>query len=153
MLPEALAILEIELLLPALLDRHGELEAAILRLTRDVATELLVDKNALDALLEATLRGCLHALVDEVLGVLDRLRLLGIGIALDPEHLLLEGPAMVERQDEELAVVPECHLIDTHFRSPDLSPSRLPISRRPDPTAQDNPGGLSCALYVAAGLP
>ena len=32
-----------------------------------------------------------------------------VGLALDPEHLLLEGPSVVEGQDVELAVVAEGH--------------------------------------------
>ena len=50
-----------------------------------------------------------HPLVDQVLGVGDRRRLLGRRVALDPEHLLLERPAMVEREDVQLAVVAEGH--------------------------------------------
>ena len=49
-----------------------------------------------------------HALEDQVLRVRDRLGLLRRRVALDPEHLLLEGTAVVEREDVELAVVAEC---------------------------------------------
>ena len=48
-----------------------------------------------------------HALEDQVLGVGDDRGLLGVGLALDPEELLLEGAAVVEGQDVELVVVSE----------------------------------------------
>jgi hypothetical protein len=60
---------------------------------------------------DAALHGQLHALEDQPLGVGDRLGLLRGGIALDPEHLLLERPAVVEGQDVQLSVIAECHRI------------------------------------------
>ena len=47
--------------------------------------------------------GLQHALEDQVLGVGDDRRLLGVRLAVDPEELLLEGAAVVEREDVELA--------------------------------------------------
>ena len=76
---------------------------------RDVGAELLVDQHAGRAGLGAALDRLQHALEDQPLGVGDRLGLLRRRIALDPEHLLLEGPAMVEREDVQLAVVAEGH--------------------------------------------
>ncbi len=55
------------------------------------------------------LTACSSALEDEVLGVGDDRRLLGVGLALDAEELLLEGAAVVEREDVELLVVSEVH--------------------------------------------
>ena len=43
---EVVAVLEVELVLAALLDRHREIEAVRLRLAGDVAAELLVDEHA-----------------------------------------------------------------------------------------------------------
>ena len=54
----------------------------------------------------------LHPLEDQPLRVGDPLGLLRGGIALDPEHLLLERPAVVEGQDVQLSVVAERHRID-----------------------------------------
>ena len=53
--------------------------------------------------------GLQQALEDQVLGVGDDRRLLGVRLALDPEELLLEGAAMVEGEDVELLVVSEVH--------------------------------------------
>ena len=44
--PKSLAVLEVELVLAGLLDRHRELEAVLVRQLRDVAAELLVDEHA-----------------------------------------------------------------------------------------------------------
>src|SRR5207244_1855239 len=106
---EVVAVLEVELVLTGLLDRHRQLEAPLLGLDRDVAAELLVHEHPAGLLVEALLGGREHALEDQVLGVADGLSLLLGGVPLDPEHLLLERAAMVEREDEELAVVAECH--------------------------------------------
>jgi hypothetical protein len=114
---EVVAVLEVELVLAGLLDRHRQLEAGLLRLPRDAhgLAELLVDEHARRVLVEPLLGGRLHALPDQVLGVRDRLGLLVARVALDPEHLLLERPAVVECQDEQLAVVAECHKRDTYL--------------------------------------
>src|SRR4051794_35279589 len=107
---EVVVVLEVELVLTGLLGRHRGLQAVLLGLRDDLRAELLVDEHAQrGGVRAAALDGLEHALVDEVLGVGDRLRLLLVGIALDPEHLLLEGPAMVEGEDVELAVVSERH--------------------------------------------
>jgi hypothetical protein len=44
-----------------------------------------------------------------VLGIGDGRRLLLVRVALDPEHLLLEGAPMIEGEDVELPVVAERH--------------------------------------------
>src|SRR3954451_9887820 len=107
---EVVVVLEVELVLTGLLGRHRGLQAGLLGLRDDLRAELLVDEHAQrGGVRAAALDGLEHPLVDEVLGVGDRLRLLLVGIALDPEHLLLEGPAMVEGEDVELAVVSERH--------------------------------------------
>src|SRR5262249_27528984 len=117
---EILAVLEVELILTRFLDRHRQLEAMLASLLGDPAAELLVDQHPGGAGLGPAPDGPEHPLEDQVLGVGDPLGLLGRGIALHPEHLLLERPAMVEREDVELAVVSESHL-------PSLS---VPSSRR-----------------------
>src|SRR5207244_10294972 len=48
-------------------------------------------------------------LEDEVLGVGDDRRLLGVGLAVDAEELLLEGAAVVEGEDVQLQVVAGPH--------------------------------------------
>src|SRR3954452_7609830 len=107
---EVVVVLEVELVLARLLGRHRGLQAVLLGLRDDLGAELLVDEHAQRGGIRAAALDRLdHALVDEVLGVGDRLRLLLVGVALDPEHLLLEGPAMVEGEDVELAVVSERH--------------------------------------------
>jgi hypothetical protein len=106
---EGIAVLEVELLLAGLLDRHREHEALLVRALRDVGAELLVDEHAGCRRIDPALDGELHPLEDQTLGVGDRLGLLVGGISLDPEHLLLERPAVVEGQDVELPVVSESH--------------------------------------------
>jgi hypothetical protein len=108
---EVVAVLEVELVLARLLDRHREQQAALLGLAGDVLgrAELLVHQHAGHAGVDAGLDRPEHALEDQVLGVGDRLGLLGAGVALDAEHLLLERPPVVEREDVELAVVAESH--------------------------------------------
>ena len=108
-LPKSCAVLEVELLLAALLDRLGELEAVLPGELGDVRAELLVDEHPGRFGVYAALDGDLHALEDQLLGVGDRLGLLGRRIALDAEHLLLERAPVVEGEDVELSVVAECH--------------------------------------------
>ena len=71
--------------------------------------ELLVHEHARDGRVGARADGLQQALEDQVLGVGDDRRLLGIGFALDPEEPLLEGAAVVEREDVEGSVVAEVH--------------------------------------------
>ena len=75
----------------------------------DAGAELLVDEHASDGGVGTGADGLQHALEDEVLGVGDDGGLLGIGLAVDPEELLLERAAMVEGEDVELLVVSEGH--------------------------------------------
>ncbi len=103
-LAEVLAVLEVEHVLPGALGGHRELQAALLRLGRDGGAELLVDEHAGDGRVGAGADGLQHALEDQVLGVGDDRGLLGVGLAVDPEELLLEGAAVVEREDVELVV-------------------------------------------------
>ena len=106
---EVLAVLEVELVLPGLLHRHREQQPTVLGLLGNALgrAELLVHQAAGGVRVHALLGRLQQALEDEVLRVRDRVRLLGRGVALDAEHLLLEGPAVVEREDVELAVVAE----------------------------------------------
>src|SRR4051794_21172219 len=126
-LPEVLVVLEVELLLAGLLDRLGELEAVLARELRDVGAELLVDEHAGGVGVHTALDRDLHAFIDQLLGVADRVGLLRGGVALDPEHLLLEGAPVVEREDVELSVVAEGHGSSTFvvtWRSDHRLPSR-----------------------------
>ena len=108
---ELVAVLEVELVLAGLLDRHREQQAALLGLVRDALgrAELLVHEAAGGVRVHALLGRLQQPLEDQVLRVRDRVGLLGRRVALDPEHLLLERPAVVEREDVELAAVAECH--------------------------------------------
>ena len=107
---EVLAVVEVELVLAGLLDRHRQLQPVLASLLGDVGAELLIDQHAGGAGLRALLDRLQHPLEDQPLGVGDRLGLLIGRIALDPEHLLLERPTMVEGQDVQLAVISESHL-------------------------------------------
>ena len=101
---EVVAVLEVELVLAGLLDRHRERQTRLTGTLGDVRAELLVDQDSRRARLGAALHGLEHALEDQALGVGDRLGLLRRRVTLDPEHLLLEGAAVVERQDVQLSV-------------------------------------------------
>ena len=106
---EVLAVLEVELVLAGLLDRHREQQAVLLGLLGDAlrGAELLVDQAAGRVRVDALLGRLQEPLEDQMLRVGDLLGLLGRRLALDSEHLLLERAAVVEGQDVELAVVAE----------------------------------------------
>ena len=110
MLPEGVPVLEVELVLAALLDWHGEPEAALAGLPGHRAAELLVHERSGERRVRAVLGSVQQALEDQVLGVRDPLDVLGRRVALQAEPLLLERPAVVERQDEQLSVVSETHV-------------------------------------------
>ena len=86
---EVLPVLEVELLLAALLDRHGELDAPRLRLFRDPgrARELLVDEHARHRGIRAAFQRRLDALEDQVLRVGDALEIRRRRVALEAEAL------------------------------------------------------------------
>ena len=107
---EIVAVLEVELVLAGLLDRHRQLQPVGPGALGNVGAELLVDEDSGGAGLGAAPDGLEHALEDQPLGVGDRLGLLGRRVALDTEHLLLERAAVVEREDVQLAVVTKGHL-------------------------------------------
>ena len=75
----------------------------------DIGAELLVNEHAGRTWFGAAANGLEHAFEDHVLGVGDRGCLLQSRVAVDPEHLLLEGTAMVEREDVQLSVVAKSH--------------------------------------------
>ena len=106
---EVLAVLEVELVLARLLDRHREQQPVLFGLLGDARrrAELLVDEAAGGVRIHALLRRLQEPFEDQALRVGDLLGLLRRRIALDSEHLLLEGPAVIERQDVELAAVAE----------------------------------------------
>jgi hypothetical protein len=66
----------------------------------------------------------LQALEDEPLRIRDGVGLVRRGLTGDPEHLLLERPAVIEREKIELAVVSQCHA----STAPLGVPSRRPLS-------------------------
>ena len=107
---EAVAVLEVELVLAALLDGHGEPESALPGLPRHRPAELLVDQGAGQRGVGAVVGRLEQPLEDQVLGVGDPLDVLGRRVALQAKPLLLERPPVVECQDEELSVVSETHL-------------------------------------------
>ena len=74
---EIVAVLEVELVLAGLLDRHRQLEAVLAGARRDVRPELLIDQHPAGAGLGAALHGLEHPLKDQPLGRRDRLDLLG----------------------------------------------------------------------------
>src|SRR5277367_6327400 len=81
------------------------------RLPRHGGAELLVDEHAGDRRVGAVAHRLEHALIDQVLGIGDDRRLLGVGLALDSEELLLERAAVVECEDVELLVIAKCHCL------------------------------------------
>ena len=105
LLAELLAVLEVELVLARLLDRHRELVATRLRLARDGRPVLRVDEHARGRLRRTELDRPLEPFPDQ------RLR---AGHAVDVADHLLERPTMVERQDVELLVVAELVKSDPH---------------------------------------
>ncbi len=109
-LAEVIPVLEVEQLLARALRGHRQLQAPRAGLLGNGRAELLVHQHPRHGRVGAVGHRLHHALVHEVLGVGDHRGLLGVGVALDPEELLLEGPAVVEREDVELLVVSEfCH--------------------------------------------
>ena len=103
------AVLEVELVLTGLLDRHRQLQPVLTSLLRNIGAELLIDQDARRGRLGPARDRLEHPLEDQSLGVGDRCGLLGGGITLDPEHLLLERSAVVEREDVQLPVVAKGH--------------------------------------------
>src|SRR5664280_1296148 len=108
-LAEVLAVLEVEHALAGALGGHGQLEALLARLGGHGGAELLVHEHPRGGSVGAGADGLQQPLVDEVLGVGDDRRLLGVRLTLDPEELPLEGAAVVEGEDVELLVVSEVH--------------------------------------------
>jgi hypothetical protein len=102
------AVLEVELVLAGLLDRHREDEALLLRALRDVGAELLVDEHAGRVRVDAALHRAFHALEDQPLGVGDRS--ISSGWDRPGSRTSSSGTTpVVEGQDVELAVIAECH--------------------------------------------
>src|SRR4051812_12531740 len=121
LLAECIAVLEVELVLTRLLDRHRELVAARLRLARDAGAVLAVDEDAGELLRRAELDRALEAFPDQCLRARD--------VLLVPHHLL-ERPAMVEREDVETVVVPQFVQSDAHqYSLPVNSVSLLKVWR------------------------
>ena len=87
---EILAVLEVEHVLARALGGHRQLQALRARFLGHAAAELLVDEHAGHRRVGAGGDRLLEALEDQVLGVGDHRRLLGVGVALDTEELLLE---------------------------------------------------------------
>src|SRR5439155_11898598 len=123
-----LAVLEIELLLPAFLDR-GRGEISLARgVAQDRGAELLVDEDTGTLLRDAGGDGGLETVVDHPLGVGDARRLLRPERPLPAEQTGLERAAMVERQDVQRAIVPEGHTSPPLPRSAARSqPARSPM--------------------------
>ncbi len=106
---ELLAVLEVELILPALLGRAGRDVAVLRRVAEDVGAELLVHQDAGLRLGDALGKGLLEAVVDHPLHGGDLRRLL-VGQRPRPaEHVLLERPPVVEGQDVKRSIVSDGH--------------------------------------------
>ncbi len=117
--PEVIAVLEIEHLLTGALGGHRELQSPLARLARHGRAELLIHQHAGHRRVGPCADGLQQALEDEVLGVGDDRRLLGIWLALDAEELLLKRAAVVEGENVELVVVAEFHglsIAKVHWR-------------------------------------
>src|SRR5581483_1849512 len=130
---EVLPVLEVELILPTLLDRHRERHPVRLGLARDVGSELLVDESPGRFTRHALVERVQQSLEDHRLGVGDACRLLGGGLTGHPEELLLERPTVIERQDVERLVVSEIHPASflTRARTGGWAPSSEPRRVRP----------------------
>ena len=98
-LAEVVAVLEVELVLAGLLDRHGEQQALRFRLPNHIGAELFVDQDPCSILRGALVERLEEPLEDQTLGIDDRVGLLRARVPLDAEHLLLERASMVERED------------------------------------------------------
>src|SRR6266852_1933285 len=108
-LSEVLAVLEVELVLPALLGGTSEHVALRRRIAKDGSTELLIHEDARLVLGYAGGDGGPETVVDHLLGGGDLRGLLGAQRALPAEHLRLERPAVVERQEIQ-------RLVEAHGR-------------------------------------
>jgi hypothetical protein len=87
---EVVAVLEVELVLAALLDGHGEDDALLLRAPSQVRAELLVDQHAGRVSRSALVETPEESLEDDRLCIRDALSVFRAGCALDAQHLLLE---------------------------------------------------------------
>ena len=96
---EALAVLEVELLLSTLLRGARRHVALRCRIAKDCGTELLVHQDTGFLLGHPSRNSSLEAVVDHLLGGSDLRRLLRIERTLPAEHSRLERTAMVEGQD------------------------------------------------------
>src|SRR4029079_3120510 len=128
---EVLAVLEIELPLAALLDRHRQLDALVLDRLRDFGrpAELLVDQRAAAGGVDAALECRLDPLEHEVLAVGEALGFLGRRIARDVEALG-ERATVVEGEDVELSVVAEGHWARNDIRERALAAPPPGLCRR-----------------------
>jgi hypothetical protein len=106
---ELRAVLEVELVLPRLLRRHREDHARAFRVTRDLGAELLVDQHSGRRGIDPCVEGSLHALEDHPFRIDDASGIVWTRRPFDTEEPTLERPAMVERKDEEPALVAERH--------------------------------------------
>src|SRR4029450_6470891 len=90
--------LEVELVLAALLDGHGEHDPEVARGARDRGAELLVDEDPGALALEPRVERLPKAREDDPLRLLDPCDILGRRLTRDAEQLRLERPSMVERE-------------------------------------------------------
>src|SRR5262249_7727620 len=98
-LGEVLAVLEIELLLPALFGRAGGYVAPRRRVAKDGSTELLIDQDAGFPLGDSGRNSSLEAVVDHLFRGGDLCCLLCGQRALPAKHTGLERATVVEGQD------------------------------------------------------
>ncbi len=108
-LGEVLAVLEIELVLPALLGGTGRGVAVFRGVAEDGGAELLVHQDAGLFLWHACGERRLEAVIDDPLGAGDFGCLRVAQRGLPAEQLGLEGAAMIERQNVQGAVISSRH--------------------------------------------
>src|SRR5207244_8579787 len=106
---EVLAELEIELVLAALLYRHGEGETLFLGRPGDIGSELLVDEQPGPLPGSAFLDSPAEALEDDLFGLPDPGCLFWGRCALDAEEALLKGRPMIDGQHVQVPVVAKAH--------------------------------------------
>mgnify|MGYP003694178497 CR=1 FL=1 len=113
---EVVAVLEIELRLPALLGGTRGHVPFGRGIAQDGGAELLVDEDAGPLLPNTGRDGAREAVIDHALGGRDLRRLVGGQRPFPAEHLGLERLAMVEGKDVEVAIVSEGHRTTSRSR-------------------------------------
>src|ERR1700677_2217098 len=102
---ELIAVLESELVLPALFDRHGRRESLLGRVSQDGCSKFFVDQDPRLFLRYTALDGFLEAVVNYLLAGSDLSDLLRRHRFFEAEYLGPVRTSMVERQDVQRLVI------------------------------------------------